>query len=246
MNVLDVAHDFTAVDIFSKLVNFDKIIFIECAPYPYLCIMPLLEQWKINNLGRAAIWKVEEPEAFFAEQTGIVSDINNEKRRIEHLAGRFLLKYLDNDFPLKDIAKDEHDKPRLPDNEWFFSISHSWPYIAVALDPVLEAGIDIQTWHPTIDRIKHKYLSEEEQDMLRHDSRLFTMAWCAKEAAYKWHGRRGVEFIEQLPIVDFSQNYDMKIYFKMTKMPQMIFIENIINTDFACSYVAGAQDWAIY
>jgi phosphopantetheinyl transferase len=208
--------------------------------------MPLIQKWDINNLGRAAIWKVEEPEAYFAEQTGIVSDIKSDKRRIEHLAGRFLLKHLQDDFPLMDIAPDEHEKPRLPDNEWFFSISHSFPYIAVAIDPVHEAGIDIQTPNAKIENIKHKFLSEEEQEMLRHDPRHFLLAWCAKEAAYKWNGRRAVEFIEELPIAYFGHHSELMIYSKLKPRPQMIFIENIITPDFTCSYVAKAQDWEIY
>ena len=208
--------------------------------------MPLLKEWTIGDHGKAAIWKVEEPEVFFTEHTGIQSDINNERRRMEHLAGRFLLKHIEAEFPLASIRKDEHDKPRLPDNEFFFSISHSWPYIAVVVDPVNEAGIDIQTWHPKIERIRHKYLSGDEQEMLLHDPKYFTLAWCAKEAAYKWHGRRGIEFIEQLPILYFSRDLDMNIYFKVKKMPQMIFMKSFINIDFACSYVENVQDWEIY
>ena len=58
----------------------------------------------------AAIWKIDEPETFFTERTGISSDIKSEKRRMEHLAGRFLLKHLKEDFPLFNIKPDEHDK----------------------------------------------------------------------------------------------------------------------------------------
>ncbi len=208
--------------------------------------MPLLQKWNINNLGRAAIWKVEEPEAFFAEQTGLASNIKSDKRRIEHLAGRYLLKHLQEDFPLHDIAPDAHEKPRLPDDEWFFSISHSFPYIAVVIDAVQEAGIDIQTPTAKIENIKHKFLSAEEQEMLQHDPRLFMQAWTAKEAAYKWNGRRAVEFIEELPITFVESETSLVIYSKLKKMPQMIFVESIITADFTCSYVSRAQDWEIY
>ncbi len=53
--------------------------------------MPLLQKWNINNLGRAAIWKVEEPEAFFAEQTGLASVIKSDKRRIEPIVLQILV-----------------------------------------------------------------------------------------------------------------------------------------------------------
>jgi phosphopantetheinyl transferase len=211
--------------------------------------MPLYKEWNVGNHGVAAIWKIEEPESFFRDQTGIVSDIKNEKRRIEFLAGRFLLKHLEEEFPLHTIEKDEHDKPRIGNNDFFFSISHSWPYIAVVVDTVNEAGIDIQTWHPNIERIQHKFLSADEQLMFGNDPKLLTVAWCAKEAVYKWHGKRGVDFIEHLPIENFyhkGEDSGIVIYFKLSAVPKMIYVEGIINADFACSYMDRTQDWAIY
>jgi len=211
--------------------------------------MPLYKEWEIGDHGLAAIWKVEEPESFFRERTGIESSILNEKRRIEHLAGRFLLKHLKGDFPLWNIGKDEHDKPRIDGNKYFFSISHSWPYIAAVIDPVNEAGIDIQTWRRNMERIQHKFLSLDEQEFFNNDPKLLTMAWCAKEAAYKWNGRRGVEFIEHLPIQYFDndpENYEIIIYFNLSKIPQLILTNGLIDNDFACSYIANSQDWAIY
>jgi phosphopantetheinyl transferase len=211
--------------------------------------MPLYKEWEIGDHGLAAIWKVEEDEAFFIERTGMTSDMKNERRRIEHLAGRFLLKHLEADFPLHQINKDEQDKPRIDNNAFFFSISHSWPYIAAVIDPYEEAGIDIQTWHPRIEQIQHKYLSAEEQELFKNDPKLLTLAWSAKEAVYKWNGKRGVDFIEHLPIEVFNKNapnLNITIYSKANKMPRMVFVENIINTYFTCSYVVFAQDWAIY
>jgi phosphopantetheinyl transferase len=206
--------------------------------------MPLLKEWNINDHALAAIWKVEEPESFFIEQTGIASTIKNEKRRIEHIAGRFLLKHLKEDFPLHQIQKDEHDKPYVQDG-FFFSISHSWPYIAAVIDPYSQAGIDIQTWNPNIDRIQYRFLSAEEQLVFRNDIKLLTLAWSAKEAAYKWNGKRNVEFIEDLPISFFEENEElckMKILFQLYDFKKMIFIENLINIDFACSYISLVED----
>ncbi len=211
--------------------------------------MPVLKEWTVGDHGLAAIWKVEEPESFFADQTGITSDIKNERRRIEHLAGRYLLKHLESDFPLWNIQKDEHDKPRIDNNRFFFSISHSWPYIAAVIDPHNEAGIDIQTWHKKIEQIQHKFLSKDEQDIFRNDPKLITLAWCAKEAAYKWLGRRGTDFIEHLPIEYFEHNdqkSEITIFFKLSKIPQMISLINLISDDFACSYVSNSENWAIY
>ncbi len=206
--------------------------------------MPLFKEWTIGDTALAAIWKIEEPEAFFAERTGLQPDIKNEKRRIEHLAGRFLLTHLQHDFPLLNISPDQHDKPRIAENRFFFSISHSWPYVAAVIDTTHEAGIDIQTWHPHIERIQHKFLSPAEQLLFRNDRQLITLAWCAKEAAYKWNGRRGVDFIEHLPISFFDEtpeNKEINIYFNLSETPGIVYIENIISIDFACSYVINTK-----
>jgi phosphopantetheinyl transferase len=211
--------------------------------------MPLYKEWNIGDHGLAAIWKIDEPESFFADHTGLKPDIKNEKRRIEHMAGRYLLKHLQHDFPILAIDKDEHDKPRISDNEFYFSISHSWPYVAAVIDPGNEAGIDLQTWHPNIADIKHKFLSADEQEIFGGDEQLLILAWSAKEAAYKWNGRRAVDFIEHLPIANFFKTdgkSEIAIYFKLSEIPKMIFIENIITVDFACSYVIGTQNWAIW
>jgi len=199
--------------------------------------MPLLKEWKVGDTGLAAIWRADEPEAFFVAQTGITSTIKSDVRRVEHLAGRYLLKHLHDDFPLADIYKDEHDKPRLKEKQWHFSISHSWPYIAAVIDPVHEAGIDIQVWHPRISAIKHKFLSPGEQELLLHDDHNFILAWSAKESAYKWNGRRGVEFIEELPIISWDANKNIKIFLNSHRGREIACVNSIITSDFACTYL---------
>lgn len=211
--------------------------------------MPLYKELDISDSALGAIWKIEEPEAFFTDATGLQPEIKNEKRRMEHLAGRYLLKHLKEDFPLHHILPDEHDKPRIADNQYHFSISHSWPYIAAVIDSKHEAGIDIQTWHYQIESIQHKFLSQEEISLFNNKPELITLAWCAKEAAYKWQGRRGIEFIEQLPILYFKgkdKEYDISIYTNVIAPPQMIYLEGIVDEDFALAYVYKSQDWVIY
>jgi phosphopantetheinyl transferase len=169
-------------------------------------LMPLIREWEPDEHSLAAIWKIEEPEEFFALATGLESAIKSDKRRIERLAGRFLLQYLKADFPLHHIMPDEHDKPRIPRNQYYFSISHSYPYIAAMVSNKAECGIDIQVWRDCMEVVQHKFLSEKEQSFFDNNVQLITLAWCVKEAAYKWLGRRGIDFIEQLPIISFKEN----------------------------------------
>jgi len=198
--------------------------------------MPLLKEWEPDDHSLAAIWKIEEAEEFFTDATGLESAIKSDKRRIERLAGRYLLQYLQADFPLHHILPDEHDKPRLPRNQYFFSISHSHPYVAVMVSNSVECGIDIQTWHPRIEAIQHKFLSPQEQLFFQNDVSLITLAWSAKEAAYKWLGRRGIDFIEQLPITHFSEKdkeYQFIIQTKTTESTYPVSITGKIEADFA-------------
>lgn len=211
--------------------------------------MPLFREWTTDNDGLAAIWKIEEHENFFIEKTGISSDIKNEKRRLEHIAARFLLKHLEADFPLMGIQKDEYNKPRVDGDAFYFSISHSWPYVAVIISKDEEVGIDIETWHPRIHDIQSKFLSTEEQEMCEDNRELITMAWSAKEASYKWAGRIGIDFKEHLPLTYFNKkddNYNITIFYKATSPPQMISLKGFIYEDFCCVYVIAAQPWAIY
>ena len=208
----------------------------------------LYKEWSVGHDSLAAIWKIDEPEAFFIERTGIAPEIKNEKRRMEHLAGRFLLKHLKQDFPLLNIRPDEHDKPRIDDNHYYFSISHSWPYVAAIVSPYHECGIDIQTWHRRMEHLQHKYLSPDEQKWFNNDPKMLTLAWSAKEAAYKWQGRRGVEFIDHL-VLDFLEEknnlFYINIFLNLTSPPQLLTLEGSLEPDFSCVYVLDAQAWEI-
>lgn len=184
--------------------------------------MPLIKEWEPDAHSLAAIWKVEEPEAFFIAATGLESAIKSPKRRIERLAGRYLLQFLKQDFPLHHIAPDEHDKPRIPQNRYYFSISHSYPYVAAMLSDRDECGLDIQTWHERMETLQNKFLSPAEQEFFKQDTKLITLAWCAKEAAYKWLGRRGIDFIEQLPIVQFTSEHDLLLFTIHTRIAEEV------------------------
>lgn len=202
--------------------------------------MPLYREWNSDAYSLAAIWKIEEPESFFAERTGIAPDIKNDKRRIEHLAGRFLLKHLKEDFPLLTIRPDEHDKPRIENNGYYFSISHSWPYVAAVVSPYVEAGIDIQCWHPRMEKLQDKFLSAPEKPLFQNDAKLITLGWSIKEAAYKWQGRRGVEFRDHMIIEEFAEKdniYTAALSMHLLKNTEKLAVQGITEPDFSCAIV---------
>ena len=201
--------------------------------------MPLYREWEPDAHSLAAIWQMEEAESFFVEKTGIQSDIKSAKRRIERLAGRFLLQYLKEDFPLHHIYSDAQDKPRIPEDRYFFSISHSYPYVAAMISDKAECGIDIQVWHRRMLALQHKFLSPSEQSFFGNDEQLITLAWDAKEAAYKWLGQRGIDFIEHLPIQSFKNLDDYYFFELLVGLPggqRRLSIEAFLTDEFGLAF----------
>jgi phosphopantetheinyl transferase len=184
--------------------------------------MPLFQEWSPNEHSLAAIWHIDEDEGFFSKKVRLISQIKHPRKRIEHLCGRYLLQHLREDFPLHHIAADEHDKPRVPMNRYFFSISHSYPFVAAVISDQEECGMDLQVWKDNIADIAHMFLSEEETALCGGDKQLLTLAWSAKEAAYKWYGRRGAEFIRDLPILGLVGD---KLGFSAQELPASIYID---------------------
>jgi 4'-phosphopantetheinyl transferase len=209
--------------------------------------MPLIHKWETEGAAVAAIWKVEEARDFFLNDGTILATISHQTRLVEHHAGRFLLQYLAKDLHLPDIMIDEHGKPRI--DGLHFSISHSFPYVAVIVDEAKETGIDIQVWRPNMTRIQDKFLSLEEQQFFVGDEKRITAAWCAKEAAYKCIGKKGVDFIRDLNIVYCSirDTYCVfNLYTRYPEIPQMLTICAEIQEEYACAYIVSAENWLIY
>ena len=201
--------------------------------------MPLFKEWKPNLHSLAAIWHISEAEDFFERQLSISGKhIAHPKRRIEFLAGRFLLQQLNKDFPVHAIIKDEQEKPQLPNQEFHFSISHSFPFVACVLSTESSVCIDIQCWQKSMLAIQSKFLSPTEQLYCDNKPEKITLAWTAKEAAYKYQGRRGVAFIEHLPITDWQEKKDffnITINLKLSNPIQPLILNSFIFNDFALS-----------
>ena len=65
--------------------------------------MPLFYQHNINENTKLGIWKIEEPEAFFVQAVPLKREITHPHKRLQHLAGRYLLKTLFPGFPYEEI-----------------------------------------------------------------------------------------------------------------------------------------------
>ena len=154
--------------------------------------MPIFFQHQINETTRLGIWKIEETEEFFLSNVPLQREVTHPHKRLQHLAGRFLLQFLFPDFPYELIRIADTLKPYLPDEQYHFSISHCGDYAAAIVSSNQRVGIDIEIPSGKVEKIKEKFLSKEE--ISNQNPKLLTLLWSAKESVFKWYGNGKVDF----------------------------------------------------
>ena len=188
--------------------------------------MPLFYQQDINAETRLGLWRIEEPEAFFQARVPMQREITHPHKRLQHLAGRFLLRELFADFPMDLIRIADTRKPFVADESFHFSISHCGPWAAAIASNTHRVGVDVEASTSRVLRILDKFLHPEERHMLdtfqdtasvgplspawgnsEADEKphakyqeIATMLWSIKESVFKWDGIGGVDFSEMIRV----------------------------------------------
>lgn len=168
--------------------------------------MPIFFQQKITDTTRIGIWKIEETEEFFKGNVPQHRDVTHPHKRLQHLAGRFLLQFLFPDFPYSLIEIADTRKPFLPDEQYHFSISHCGDYAAAIVSKDRRVGVDIEIPTLKISQIMYKFLSAKEHELFHliepNTNRIpfATLLWSAKESIFKWYGNGGVDFRKQIQL----------------------------------------------
>jgi 4'-phosphopantetheinyl transferase EntD len=169
--------------------------------------MPLFYQHNINDTTKLAVWKIDEPEIFFLEHVPLQREITHPQKRLQHLAGRYLLKHLFPDFPYSEILIADTRKPYLANEQYHFSISHCGNYAAALVSSDHRVGIDIEKPTQKIKRVMHKFIHDNDllhmngSYLYRYDPlQLLTVIWSAKEALFKWYSLGEVDFKEYMQL----------------------------------------------
>ena len=121
--------------------------------------MPLFYQHTINYAVKIGVWHISEPENFFLDKVPLPNIITHWHKRLQHLAGRYLLQELYPGFPYHLIEIADTRKPFLANEKYHFSISHCGDYAAVIISKVKRVGVDIELAAAKIERIKYKFLN---------------------------------------------------------------------------------------
>lgn len=172
------------------------------------------------------LWQIAEDEAFFrndmplaAQEEAELAEHHNPLRRLEWLAGRWLLHKL-TDVPERlPLAKDAFSKPFFPENQNLAcSLSHSKGIVgalivesgnlqvagqASTFSGQLSIGCDIQMVIEKMARIAHKFLNEPEKAFVENRPKpeylhLLHLFWTAKESLYKAYGLKELDFRKNL------------------------------------------------
>ena len=182
--------------------------------------MPIFYQQDIDEYTKLGIWKIEEDENFFLQSVVPQRNVSHPHKKLQHLAGRYLLKYLFPDFPLSLILIADTRKPYLENEAYHFSISHCGDYAAAIVSKTKRVGVDIELPSEKVERIRHKFLDDREQIMVdtewsyngneelaigdkQINLKNLTLLWSCKEAIFKWWGKGNVDFSDMMKLTGY-------------------------------------------
>ena len=133
-----------------------------------------------------------------AEDRAFVEQFGSAKRRCEVLAWRAMVRRELGDEVA--ISHDEYGAPQVDTPNIYISISHSRDRVALLISDS-PCAVDIEDTARNFRNVSSKYLSAAEQ-LLAERYDIFAEMWCAKEALYKYHRKGGLDYVEQISILD--------------------------------------------
>ena len=163
-----------------------------------------------QHLLTVGVWKVDEtidrlkamlPNCMANEPE--LLDCKSDKRKLEKLAVRALLKELCGEE--KKIAYLPSGKPYLADNSFRVSFSHTCGYVAVAIHPEKEVGVDIEQYGTRVQRLASRFVREDERISVQNGDEIYALLlhWSAKETLFKLMEQADVDFLDHLQIFPF-------------------------------------------
>jgi phosphopantetheinyl transferase (holo-ACP synthase) len=172
-------------------------------------VMDIMHQFNIDHLvagiGLHKGVDAKFDEAVFEREREILTTLSPRKKS-EWLATRELL-FRIGKFPERiECIYDDFGKPFLKDSDKHISVSHSGSWAAAAISD-MPCGIDIQEYSKTVERIREKFVTNEElgrTEMLKNRLHHLHVIWGAKECMYKAYGKRKLEFREHIAVTELN------------------------------------------
>lgn len=194
---------------------------------------------------KLGVWKIEEsinellssfPDYSFYEKE--LQRFSADNRKMEWLAVRVLLATLCGEE--KRVAYTSIGKPYLEDESFRISISHTRGYVAVALHPSKEVGIDIEQYGEKVRKVRHKFLIPEEDANISKEDEIthLLLHWSAKETVYKMLGIEDTELKQHIRICSFAPQEKGIFIAKecRTEQQQVYSIHYLVHPDFVITF----------
>lgn len=133
----------------------------------------------------------------FDDEKEKLSNLKNEKRRLEFCAIRFIRNQKNIPF---SIAYSPIGAPYLVGSPMHVGISHSNDLVGLALAP-FKIGLDIELISDRIHGIKNRFTTSQEVALFSYAEAInLTIIWTIKEVLYKLAGRLEINLISELMI----------------------------------------------
>ncbi|HWA32546.1 MAG TPA: 4'-phosphopantetheinyl transferase superfamily protein [Cyclobacteriaceae bacterium] len=185
-----------------------QMIFLhKIGPHKQINLMPVI---KIHALGKHqawAVWHITETEDELSRTAMEIcpDKIINQQKRLEWTAARAMARTILESFGAAyfGIDKNEFGKPFLKNNPHHISLSHSYPYVMVQIDDQHDIGVDLEQPKEKLRIVARRVFSESEVNDAANDLVKLCIYWCAKEALYKYYGKRNLLFTDHLKVDPF-------------------------------------------
>lgn len=160
--------------------------------------------------GILGLWKITESSKELLDGHKQLEDynidhLNHERRRSQFLAGRLLVHTL---LPALQecVQSDEHKRPFLKSESHQISIAHWRDYAVVLCHPNKRVGVDVEGFQEKVQLLKRKFLNPEELAWIdtKNEIEHLTKCWSAKEAIYKYWGKRKLDFRQHMKLHPFA------------------------------------------
>lgn len=210
--------------------------------------MPLFRKYQSGDF-LLGIWKSDESVEQLSEMLldfhlyeSDLHQFTSEFRKHEWLSVRVLLQELTGGG--REIAYCPSGKPYLPEGG-YISISHTRGYVAVALHPTCEVGVDIEQYADRVKRVASRFIRPDEEPTLQIGDEIYTLLlhWSAKETLYKLMGEEGVDFLRHLHVMPFvpasEGNFKAKEY--KTQLQKEYGVHYLTHPDFVLTWAIAEK-----
>ncbi len=127
-----------------------------------------------------------------------IGAFTGDKRRREQASWRSVVRRFAGTAP---IAYTETGAPYLRDGSRHIGVSHTHSQAAVILSD-RRCAVDIERIDRNFPRVAARFLSQQEAARPQsHEALFLPWMWCAKEALYKFAGRKGLDLTEDLRVI---------------------------------------------